>query len=337
LIYQRFLDKSDSREKSKLNIFVNDEKVEFWDPFRRDKDGPLYSETVPVLNEKGSKIGEFEINAFVIPGKNEYSGDRDESKSRISNDNQGFFIYRENRLIHYGGWLRLYSSEPHFSLLRVELSFDHNLDEAFSLDIKKSNIEINEALTTWMKQKFLPPVRKEAERRYRLVQRNTVRKHMGNAHDPSNRNIAVADPEIEKAEVEILNLDDGSVEITNSSGKTKGRLIITTTPTDEKVYVEPIESIADGLLWQPVLINGNQGVQINQGHDFYRKIYYPIILENKSSSSIIQGLDALLWALGIAELRSINEGTIQYFYEMRFDVSKILRLLVSRLPEPPDK
>ena len=38
---------------------------------------------------------------------------------------QGFYVYRENRLIHYGDWLGLFINEPHGSLLRVEFSFDH--------------------------------------------------------------------------------------------------------------------------------------------------------------------------------------------------------------------
>ena len=63
----------------------------------------------------------------------------DERKARYGLDNQGFHIYRENRLIYSGGWLnRMFVKEPHSNLIRVEISFNHELDEQFQIDIKKS-------------------------------------------------------------------------------------------------------------------------------------------------------------------------------------------------------
>ena len=50
----------------------------------------------------------------------------------------------------------MYSKEPHFTLLRVEFSFDHELDEAFQVDIKKSQILLNEALYDYVLNQFLP-------------------------------------------------------------------------------------------------------------------------------------------------------------------------------------
>ena len=56
---------------------------------------------------------------------------------------QGFYIYRQGRLIHNGSWLGLRQQEPHGTLARVMLSFNHELDEAFDVDLKKSQILIN--------------------------------------------------------------------------------------------------------------------------------------------------------------------------------------------------
>ena len=61
-------------------------------------------------------------------------------RARITNDRQGIYIYREQRLIHDADWLGMFQKEPHFSLIRVEFSFDHRLDDAFYVDIKKSRI-----------------------------------------------------------------------------------------------------------------------------------------------------------------------------------------------------
>lgn len=56
---------------------------------------------------------------------------------------QGFYFYRNDRLIQAGGWnhCRDDDSEPHLSLARVRIDLPSSLDGAFKLDIKKSGVE----------------------------------------------------------------------------------------------------------------------------------------------------------------------------------------------------
>ena len=70
---------------------------------------------------------------------------------------------------------------------------------------------------------------------------------------------------------------------------------------------------------------------------YYRKVYLPNILDKDVPIGTIQGMDALLWALSIAELRTVNDDTKEHFNEMRYEVSRILRKIVESLPEPPQK
>jgi hypothetical protein len=67
---------------------------------------------------------------------------------------EGFYVYRENRLIHYGDWLGMFVSDPHLSLLRINFSFDHTLDDAFNVDIKKSRILLNEDIYEHLKHNY---------------------------------------------------------------------------------------------------------------------------------------------------------------------------------------
>lgn len=46
----------------------------------------------------------------------------------------------------YGDWLNMFVKDPHDSLLRIDFSFDHTLDDAFMVDIKKSRIQLNETI-----------------------------------------------------------------------------------------------------------------------------------------------------------------------------------------------
>ncbi len=56
---------------------------------------------------------------------------------------QGFYFYRNDRLIQAGGWngCRDDDSEPHLSLARVKVDLPATFDSAFKLDIKKSKVE----------------------------------------------------------------------------------------------------------------------------------------------------------------------------------------------------
>ena len=56
---------------------------------------------------------------------------------------QGFYFYRNDRLIQAGGWngYRDDNNEPHLSLARVKIDMPHNMDADFQLDIKKSHVE----------------------------------------------------------------------------------------------------------------------------------------------------------------------------------------------------
>src|SRR5690606_18641908 len=167
LVYQRFLDPSDTRERT-VSIRLNGEKVLHWDPFLLSvTGGPVMEKTLPVQDLDGVELGKFTVRAFILPRKEEYQDQATQALAKISNERQGVYVYRENRLIHGPDWMGMYKQEPHYNLLRVELSFDHKLDGAFQVDIKKSRILLDEAMFEWLRDKFLAGPRREAETRYR--------------------------------------------------------------------------------------------------------------------------------------------------------------------------
>ncbi len=63
-----------------------------------------------------------------------------------ANSRQGFYFYRNNRLIQGGGWNGIREPEPHFSLARLEVDLSPDLDIDVSLDVKKIEIQLPEAL-----------------------------------------------------------------------------------------------------------------------------------------------------------------------------------------------
>ena len=334
MVYQRFLDPGDSRAPT-IAITINGEKVEAWNPFF-EQEAELVASPDPIaveFEDRDGIAGEFAVRAFVLPRREEFSTDDEAKRARIGNEYQGVYVYRENRLIYGPDWLGIYQKEPHGSLLRVEFSFDHRLDEAFHVDIKKSQISLNEDLYNWLSSDFLPAPRRAADERYRQGRKKKAQeKAAGGAHDSSNRTISNREKDVDQAKVEVLNEETGEVEITNSGGRVRMKLRLSTATKPGEVHVQPVEELEDGMLWSPALIDRHQGVSVNTGHPYYRKVYIP----NLSSGVTVQGMDSLLWALGVAELKATNEATHRHFKDLRYEISRILRLLVEDLPEPKE-
>jgi hypothetical protein len=59
-------------------------------------------------------------------------------------ERQGFYFYRNDRLIQAGGWNEVINQddEPHLSLARVEISLPPKMDDAFGLKVQKNAVEV---------------------------------------------------------------------------------------------------------------------------------------------------------------------------------------------------
>ena len=66
--------------------------------------------------------------------------------------NQGFYIYRNRRLISWGSWFRLVRQEELTKLARVQVDISNKLDHLWQLDIKKSTTYPPASLREGLKQ-----------------------------------------------------------------------------------------------------------------------------------------------------------------------------------------
>ncbi|MDY3216964.1 MAG: ATP-binding protein [Sodaliphilus sp.] len=329
MVYQRFLDPQYT--ETPITIYLNDVPVEPWDPFcLAETETTCTGHQVVRAELPEGGFSQFTLNAYVLPRKEKFSSLEAYSKANINNDMQGFYIYRENRLLHYGDWGAIRRKDPHFSLARVELSFDHTLDEAFNVDIKKSRIHINVDIADYLEKQFLPATIREAEERYRKIKQDVAKKGGGDAHDASGMNIAQNAKALEGSKTEIVNAKTNEVKVTNKGGQFTATIKILP-PTNKKQHrVALVDSIDGNLLWEPSIVNGEHAVSINRNHDFYTKVYGP----NIENADLIQGLDSLLWGLAEAEMSTFNDFTREQYEEMRNQVSHILKKLVKDLDDP---
>jgi hypothetical protein len=332
IVFQRFVDSNDNRERDVV-IRLNGEQVIPWDPFCiAETKAPIAEKKMDVQLSDGTKTS-FLVRAYILPRKEEFSSDTNRNAARVSNERQGLYIYRENRLIHGPDWMNMFKQEPHYSLLRVELSFDHTLDSAFQVDIKKSRIELNSGLYEWLRDKFLAGPRREAETRYRKGAAGVAKGAASLLHTPASNVIEQKSSALKTAAVGTVDEKTGKVTVTNNSGVTTTTIRLVSQDDVGSAHVITNGTLENGVLWEPALGKNNMtAVALNTGHPFYTKAYLP----NKTNSTLIQAMDYLLWALAQAELNNINAENSDAFEEFRIEVSRNLKKLVADLPDPEE-
>lgn len=330
MVYQRFLDK-DFTDVPNIELYVNDnEPIKPWDPFctKHEKTKVLAKQSIPVEMPDGTRTS-FKLGAYLLPRVDDFATKAERTSARVSNDFEGFYVYRENRLIYFGSWLGMFTNDPHISLLRVDFSFDHTLDDAFNVDIKKSRILLSEEIFAYIKENFIPAPRREAENLYRKGKSEALTKNSSGAHDASNNNISQKASSVEASKIDIIDAASGKVKISNSQGTFTGTIKIQNSVKPGQCRVVPVNSIESNMLWEPTMVDGNHAVNINQSHEYYAKVYAPIL----DNPNLVTGMDALLWALAEAELSTYNNETREQYEDMRIQVSRILKRLVNDLPD----
>lgn len=129
LVFHRFLEEG-------LVIKVNNREIKGKDPFlshntatQRKKDIYIYIDHQKIA-----------LKPYILPHVSKLkSSDLDlvGGKERLRNE-QGFYVYRNKRLIVWGTWFRLERKDELSKLARVRVDIPNTLDYMWSIDIKKS-------------------------------------------------------------------------------------------------------------------------------------------------------------------------------------------------------
>jgi len=128
MVFHRFL------EQGKISIWFQERKIVAWDPFLRGENG-IQSGALEYFSN-----GNVVVKGYVLPHKSKIS------KTVFSkaagpkgwNAQQGFYIYRNERLLVAGEWLGMFKKEEHYKLCRIMIDLPNTLDNKWQIDIKKS-------------------------------------------------------------------------------------------------------------------------------------------------------------------------------------------------------
>jgi hypothetical protein len=133
MVFHRFLEKRD-----RLKIWINHRLVEPWNPFLPDVQATQILPLEP-LAFKGETV---QVQPYVLPHHSKIDSDTYNKAAGTNgwNAQQGFYVYRNERLLVAGDWLGLggYRKDEHCKLARIQVDLPNSMDSDWNIDIKKS-------------------------------------------------------------------------------------------------------------------------------------------------------------------------------------------------------
>ncbi|WP_281658741.1 ATP-binding protein [Halobacillus sp. Cin3] len=119
-------------------LTINETPLQPWDPF--------FSEHMATLEGEEQEIKfdnyRMKVKYFILPHASKLN--KQEYKTAGGNkgwyDQQGIYIYRENRLLYYGDWLGMFNKDSSSQLARIRVDIPNTADLDWQVDIKKSAI-----------------------------------------------------------------------------------------------------------------------------------------------------------------------------------------------------
>lgn len=123
-------------ENKIITIFWGEHPIEPWNPFCPNEKATQIKATDYIGFGSGATM-----KGFVLPHKNQFSSEMEYRRAEGTNGwsaQQGFYVYRGNRLLLAGDWLGLFRKEEQYKLVRIQIDIPNNLDFDWQIDIKKS-------------------------------------------------------------------------------------------------------------------------------------------------------------------------------------------------------
>lgn len=127
LVFHRYM------ERKKLTIWMNGNKLEPWDPFMKESEGGQ------LIAHENLDNNQVIVKCYVLPHISKlHPEERKKAKTDEWYRLQGFYIYRNSRLLLYGDWLGLFPKNEHFKNARILVDIPNRLDHDWKIDIKKA-------------------------------------------------------------------------------------------------------------------------------------------------------------------------------------------------------
>ncbi len=147
LTYHRFLN-----AKDRINIYINNVKLIGYDPFLEE-----YRKHPKLDCRKPQELDEgVIIQQYILPHQVDLSRDDIDALGGMDaiRDQQGFFVYRNNRLIIHSTWFKLAAkniSPELYKYGRIKVDIPNSMDDVWEIDIKKQNAVVPRKIINMLK------------------------------------------------------------------------------------------------------------------------------------------------------------------------------------------
>lgn len=175
LVFHRYLE--GSLRGKKLKIIVNNSELVPFNPFNIN-----HSATQELSIEKIKMYDKtISVQPFILPHHSKVSQQEYERYATEEGytKSQGFYLYRENRLLIYGTWWGLHRIKDAHKLVRIKVDISNDQDLLWGIDIKKSTAnpchEIKGDLKRIIKQITEKGSRPYTGRGKKIIDKTTIR------------------------------------------------------------------------------------------------------------------------------------------------------------------
>lgn len=182
IIFHRFLEK-----RNRLKIWINSRQIEPWDPFlsKCSSTQLLPKENLLFKEEK------ITIQPYVLPHHSKLDSQIYAKAEGLKgwNNQQGFYVYRNERLLVAGDWLGLgYRKDEYCKLARIQIDLPNSIDLDWSIDIKKSRAKPPISLRHDLKR-IARLTRSKATEVYRHRGKRIIQEHAEKYMSPWNKKL----------------------------------------------------------------------------------------------------------------------------------------------------
>lgn len=139
ITFHRFMEEDD------LRIFVNENEIKPWNPFWLKSPATMELAREELFDGKNEVL----VEPYILPHKSKYNSEEEFKEAAGEKDwrgHQGFYVYRNRRLLVYGTWFGKLKKEPAYNLARIKLDMSADSDFEWDIDIKKSKATLPVAI-----------------------------------------------------------------------------------------------------------------------------------------------------------------------------------------------
>ncbi len=142
MVFHRYLEQGPKQ----LRISINGRDIKPWDPFLRWHTATILLPAEPISYE-GETVT---AKAYVLPHRDRFDNETSYETAGGNggwNKSQGFYVYRQERLLMAGGWLglgrgRTWTRDETSRLARISIEFPPALDSHWRIDVTKSKARL---------------------------------------------------------------------------------------------------------------------------------------------------------------------------------------------------